>query len=65
MLAFRPEHGSADFLTRSMDREDDDMADKIFGAAGCNKSELKLVKRQPATATTAATGSDTVTRPTR
>ena len=48
-----------------MDREDDDMADKIFGAAGCNKSELKLVKRQPATATTAATGSGTVARPTR
>jgi len=25
------------------------MADKIFGAPGCNKSELKLVKRKPAT----------------
>jgi hypothetical protein len=24
------------------------MSDKIFGAPGCNKSELKLVKRKPA-----------------
>jgi hypothetical protein len=24
------------------------MADKIFGAPGCNRSELKLVKRKPA-----------------
>ena len=24
------------------------MAEKIFGAPGCNKSELKLVKRKPA-----------------
>jgi len=23
------------------------MADKIFGAPGCNRSELKLVKRKP------------------
>jgi hypothetical protein len=29
------------------------MADKIFGAPGCNRSELKLVKRKPATADTA------------
>lgn len=28
------------------------MADKIFGAPGCNRSELKLVKRKPATAET-------------
>jgi len=28
------------------------MADKIFGAPGCNKSELKLVKRKPAAAGT-------------
>ncbi len=32
------------------------MADKIFGAVGCNKSELKLVKRQPATAATSLPG---------
>ena len=38
------------------------MADKIFGAAGCNKSELKLVKRQPRTAANLQTGSDTTTR---
>lgn len=24
------------------------MTDKIFGAPGCNRSELKLVKRKPA-----------------
>ena len=24
------------------------MADKIFGAPGCNRSEIKLVKRKPA-----------------
>lgn len=24
------------------------MADKIFGAPGCNRSEIKLVKRAPA-----------------
>jgi hypothetical protein len=41
------------------------MAEKIFGAAGCNKSELKLVKRQPGTATTTAPISETVTRETR
>jgi hypothetical protein len=29
------------------------MADKIFGAPGCNRSELKLVKRKPAGAETA------------
>jgi hypothetical protein len=28
------------------------MADKIFGAPGCNKSELKLVKRRPTTTET-------------
>jgi len=39
-----------------------DMAEKIFGAAGCNKSELKLVKRQTGQ-TPAMTG--TTTRPTR
>lgn len=27
------------------------MADKIFGAPGCNRSELKLVKRKPVEAT--------------
>jgi hypothetical protein len=43
------------------------MADKIFGAAGCNKSELKLVKRQPAAAAAAAlpTHSDDAARTTR
>jgi hypothetical protein len=30
----------------------DEMADKIFGAPGCNRSELKLVKRRPVTAET-------------
>ena len=28
----------------------DEMADKIFGAPGVNRSELKVVKRKPATA---------------
>jgi hypothetical protein len=41
------------------------MAEKIFGAAGCNKSELKLVKRQPATTTTTAPIHETATRETR
>ena len=29
------------------------MAEKIFGAPGCNKTELKMVKRKPATGDTA------------
>jgi hypothetical protein len=41
------------------------MADKIFGAAGCNKSELKLVKRQPATGTTLPINGGNSTRVTR
>ncbi len=38
------------------------MADKIFGATGCNKSELKLVKRQPKAATNLQTGNGATTR---
>jgi hypothetical protein len=41
------------------------MAEKIFGAAGCNKSELKLVKRQPATATTLPNTGEQATRTAR
>jgi len=41
------------------------MADKIFGATGCNKSELKLVKRQPAAAATLQSAGGTTTRTTR